>query len=206
MRLSLLASKFLRVFRRGEAYSILSITDLQENINKPLQRRTEILTVLVGLQEKIYIPYDYEIKLRIQNYFLDLWWNRYELQDCHIVIMYNYQYLPRKNDSSFISFYFNIVCLFFWRDGPLWARTSSFTRFLDHLQRRNTVSRTPLDEWSARRRDLYLTTHNTHSMPPVGYEPTISAGERPQTYALDRAATGSGNFTIVSSVITVYGI
>ena len=53
-----------------------------------------------------------------------------------------------------------------------------------------------LDEWSARRRDLYLTTHNTHNrqtfMPPVGFEPTISAGERPQTYALDRAATGTG--------------
>ena len=30
------------------------------------------------------------------------------------------------------------------------------------------------------------------SMPPVGFEPTISAGERPQTYALDRAATGTG--------------
>ena len=29
-------------------------------------------------------------------------------------------------------------------------------------------------------------------MPPVGFEPTISAGERPQTYALDRAATGTG--------------
>ena len=28
-------------------------------------------------------------------------------------------------------------------------------------------------------------------MPPVGFEPTISAGERLQTYALDRAATGS---------------
>ena len=25
-------------------------------------------------------------------------------------------------------------------------------------------------------------------MPPMGFEPTISAGERPQTYALDRAA------------------
>jgi len=25
-------------------------------------------------------------------------------------------------------------------------------------------------------------------MPPVGFEPTISAGERPKTYALDRAA------------------
>jgi len=31
-------------------------------------------------------------------------------------------------------------------------------------------------------------------MPPVGFEPTISAGERPQTYALDRAA-----FPIISS-------
>ena len=29
-------------------------------------------------------------------------------------------------------------------------------------------------------------------MSPVGFEPTISAGERPQTYALDRAATGIG--------------
>jgi len=31
---------------------------------------------------------------------------------------------------------------------------------------------------------------NTHN--PVGFEPTISAGERPQTYALDRVATGTG--------------
>jgi hypothetical protein len=35
--------------------------------------------------------------------------------------------------------------------------------FLDHTQRRTTLGRTPLDEWSARRRDLYLTTHNTHN-------------------------------------------
>jgi hypothetical protein len=26
----------------------------------------------------------------------------------------------------------------------------------------------------------------------VEFEPTISAGERPQTYAVDRAATGTG--------------
>ena len=31
-------------------------------------------------------------------------------------------------------------------------------------------------------------------MPQVGFEPTISAGERPKTYALDRAATGTGRF------------
>jgi hypothetical protein len=29
-------------------------------------------------------------------------------------------------------------------------------------------------------------------MPPVGFEPTISAGERPKTYAFDGAATGTG--------------
>ena len=29
-------------------------------------------------------------------------------------------------------------------------------------------------------------------MPPVGLEPTISASERPQTYGIDRAATGTG--------------
>jgi len=55
-----------------------------------------------------------------------------------------------------------------------------FLMFLDHTQRRSTVGRTPLDEWSARRRDLYLATHDTHnrqiSMPPVEFEPTISAG------------------------------
>ena len=32
---------------------------------------------------------------------------------------------------------------------------------------------------------------NIHA-PPVGFEPTISVGERPQAYALDRAATGTG--------------
>ena len=89
-----------------------------------------------------------------------------------------------------------IYYYFLWRCGTPRALASSFLRFLDHTQRRITVGRTPLDEWSARRRDLYLTTHNTHnrqkSMPPVGFETTISAGERPQTYVLDRAATGTG--------------
>jgi hypothetical protein len=79
---------------------------------------------------------------------------------------------------------------------PQWARDSSFMRFVDHTQRCTTVSKNLLDEWSARRRKLYLTTHNTHnretSMQRVGSEPTISRDERPQTYAFDRAATGIG--------------
>ena len=82
---------------------------------------------------------------------------------------------------------------FFVATARKWARASSFTRFLDHTQRLTTVGRIPLDEWSARRRDLCLTTRNTHnrwtSIPPVAFEPTISAGEWPQTHALDPEAT-----------------
>jgi len=40
------------------------------------------------------------------------------------------------------------------------AMASSVVRFLDHTQRLTAVGRTPLDEWSSRRRDLYLKTHN----------------------------------------------
>jgi hypothetical protein len=51
-------------------------------------------------------------------------------------------------------------------------------------------------EFHANNIGLYLTTtHNTHkrptSMPPVGFETTILASERPKTHALDRTATGS---------------
>ena len=60
-----------------------------------------------------------------------------------------------------------------------------FLMFLDHTQRRTTVGRTPLDEWSARRRDLYLAAHNSRnrqtSVSPARFEPTALAGERPQT-------------------------
>ena len=34
-------------------------------------------------------------------------------------------------------------------------------------------------------------------MPRMGFEPTISAGEQPKTYALDRAATGTGNLLCI---------
>ena len=73
----------------------------------------------------------------------------------------------------------------FWRCGPTRTMASSFMRFLVHTRRRNTVGRTPLDQWSARRRDLYLTTHNTHmrqtSMYLAGFEPTAQeeSGRRP---------------------------
>jgi hypothetical protein len=89
------------------------------------------------------------------------------------------------------SLIFNSVSPFDWRSvrwphwifflfgatAPQWAMASSFTRFLDHTQRRTTVVRTPLDEWSARRRDLYQTSmprweSNPQSQQTSGRRPT----------------------------------
>jgi hypothetical protein len=87
---------------------------------------------------------------------------------------------------------------------------SSFTRFLYRTQQRNTVSRTPLDKWSARRRDIYLTTHNNHnrqtSMPPAGFEPIIITDERPQTYVLDAATTRTAKTLITLVFSTFYSV
>jgi hypothetical protein len=60
------------------------------------------------------------------------------------------------------------LSFFFWGGGvssPSWVSFSSFTRFLDHT-RPTKVDRTPPDEWQARRRDIYLPTHNTHDRHP----------------------------------------
>jgi hypothetical protein len=42
-------------------------------------------------------------------------------------------------------------------------------------------------------------------MPPVGFEPEFSAGERPQTHTLDRAATGIGLYNIYLKQIMFLG-
>jgi len=58
--------------------------------------------------------------------------------------------------------------------------------------RHTTFGRTPLDEWSARRRDLYLTTEKQKSMFPMGFETAVPANEGSQIHALHRAASGIG--------------
>jgi hypothetical protein len=88
--------------------------------------------------------------------------------------------------------YVGFMSFFSLRDSPQWARASSFTRFLDHTQRRTTVGRTPLDESSARSRDLYLTTHNTHDRRLCPWWDSNPQCERPRTYTLECMATRTG--------------
>jgi hypothetical protein len=84
------------------------------------------------------------------------------------VFYVRYDLKPKKQS------YKNIYIFFLWLDSPIWAWASSFLRgfTITHF-RHTTVGRTPLDEGPARRRDFYLTSHNTHkrqtSMPPVGF-------------------------------------
>jgi hypothetical protein len=82
--------------------------------------------------------------------------------------------------------HFVTTCAFFFRQPSQWARASSFTRFLDHTQRRTTVGRIPLEEWSARRWDLYL--HNTqHSQ-----QTDIHAPDGIRTHSLSRGGVADG--------------
>ena len=62
--------------------------------------------------------------------------------------------------------------------------------------RHNTLGRTPLEESSTRRRDLYLTTHNTYKRQttpaPARFKPAVPSSERKQSHPLDGAAVGIG--------------
>jgi hypothetical protein len=80
----------------------------------------------------------------------------------------------------------------------------SFTIILRHI----THGRTPMDEWSARRRDVYLATHNIHkrqtSMKQTGFDPAIPTGKRPRIHALERADTGVDSLHVKHSLFLSY--
>jgi hypothetical protein len=100
-----------------------------------------------------------------------------------------------KQSRTFRALMCSPPCLIFFLvtkapSGPGSPHYRGFTVTLRHI----TLGRTPLDEWWARRRDLYLSTHNTLKrkafMPLAEFEHVIPASEGPQTRALDRVATG----------------
>jgi len=94
------------------------------------------------------------------------------------------------------SVYFRLSFLF-W---PFLPTHCECRALLQHLTITHTHPHTfglaPLDDRSAHRRDLYLTTHNTHmrqaSITTAQFKSAIPASERPQTYAWVRAADGIG--------------
>jgi hypothetical protein len=112
---------------------------------------------------------------------------------------------------------------FFFRNGPARAVAvaASLLRFLDHTQldtHTNTHThthththtyksgRTPLKEWSFRRRASYL--HDTQTQganihSPAGFEPAMSGISWPQTCALDHTAFGNGTLQYFPSSSSV---
>jgi hypothetical protein len=105
----------------------------------------------------------------------------------------------RQGQIKAVSLFRTVITLILFYPGatpPSGPRPPHYRGFMI-THRHTTLGKTTLDEWSARRRDLYLTTHNTHkrhtSTPPAGFELAIPASERPQAHALDRPATGIGH-------------
>jgi hypothetical protein len=141
-----------------------------------LLRRIALLEELVCF---LFVFFLFERRLSILYFYNSVEW----LQNFPPA---GHRYSELPNTSHF--YYF-----FIWLNNPQWARAFSFPKFLDHTQRRNTVGRTPLDQWSARRRDFYLTTHNTPNrqtyMLPVEFELTSSTAEQPQTRLRPRDQT-----------------
>jgi len=85
---------------------------------------------------------------------------------------------------------------FSWLNSPSGPRPPNYREFMITL-RYATLGTIPLDEWSVRRKSLYLATKYTHMkqtfMAPAGLEPAIPANDRSQPHFLDRASTGIGN-------------
>jgi hypothetical protein len=98
---------------------------------------------------------------------------------CSSQLRVNCPTLPPPSFFCFLCYAYHYHHHHLWLCSPEWAMASSSTRFLDHI-RRATVGRTLLDEWSARHRDLYLTTHNKHPCPRWNSNPrSQQSGRRP---------------------------
>ena len=90
--------------------------------------------------------------------------------------------------------------IFLWHCDQILGHGLPLRAFMITLIGHTTLSRTPLDAWSARRRNLPDNTQQsqeTEIQTPAGFKPTIGASERPQTYALDGMATGIGKYLIL---------
>ena len=102
------------------------------------------------------------------------------------IFLANHGYVPATSEFK--------QCIFFL---PWCLRGPSPPHWRRFVITHNDASQSVGIRWTSdqdRCRDLYLTVRNTHnrqtSLPSAGFEPTIPTSQRPQTHALDRAATG----------------
>jgi hypothetical protein len=109
---------------------------------------------------------------------------------------------------QYLEFFFPVV---FRPDSGSWPPLTGFANPL----RPTSLGRTPLDEWSARRRVLHLTTHNTHnrqtSMLPERFEPAVPASKWQQTHALNRTGIcqylqTTSRFQYITSGVYIFSI
>jgi len=72
----------------------------------------------------------------------------------------------------------------FWRRSPTRATASTFKTFLDHTQRRATVCRNPLDEWSAAMQRPLPDTHTELTTDRILFQPDGIRTRNPSTRAV----------------------
>ena len=148
-----------------------------------------------------------------------VWWFK-SLKDC-VQVTHGWWSVPLASDhcSSVAlgrllwQLGWSVVCLLSWSlcqvqiktvfrasTRPSGPELTDYRGFTITLIGHTTLGRTPLDEWSARRRDLSLTTHDAHtwqtSMLPAGFQPTILASERPQTHDLEEGSLGAAHINM----------
>ena len=120
-------------------------------------KSNEILKSFEGrILEMMYIPVQNILSHPVTCSFLRLTLRSMKL--IYIFISFrieNTRFLYFKNETMLFRDILVAPCLFvcYWHDSPQWARASSFTRFLDHTQRRTTVGRTLIYVESSQQRN-----------------------------------------------------
>ena len=120
----------------------------------------------------------------------------------------NVQFVQTTHKNTF-GFLYNLPppsIFFLWCFDPIPGHYLQLRGFAITPIWQTTLSMNPLDKWSARRRDLYLTTHNTHmtSMSPLGIDPTIPATQHPEYRAFTGISSTAGKGTFPPEIRVRY--
>ena len=116
----------------------------------------------------------------------------------HAEVLKRRKYVCKQDKAFFFSFLF-FVTLRPTADHGLLILEVSRSHTTTHHSRQDSSGHVI----SSSQRPLSDSTQHsqqTHIHAPVGFEPTISAGERLQTYALDRAVTGIGRLRLYRTI------